>query len=164
MRWFAVLAVVVACPLAHAHDLYESWTAVAVRPDGLALNLTLAQATALQLVDSAARIHELTPENFAAVRPAFAQAARELYVLTAASTALAPRSVEVELTDEGDIAFRLRYPPVAAGALKFHATFLRRLGEGYTSLLAVDAADGKQLGWDQLTTENPDLEVRLPGR
>src|SRR5436309_6742038 len=83
-RRFAVpLLTLALAAIAHAHDPYESWTAVALRPNALEINLTMAQSTALRLVDPEAKIRGLTEENFPAYRARFEQEAATLYILTA---------------------------------------------------------------------------------
>ena len=52
-------------PCAHAHDPYESFTLATIRANDLELNMTMAQVTALRLIDPKATIAGLTAENFA---------------------------------------------------------------------------------------------------
>src|SRR5438067_13385544 len=102
----ALTFVVPAC----AHDPYESFTAVALRATGLELNITMAQSTALRLIDPEAAIRGLTEENFATYRPRFEKEAAQIYLLTAGRAPLAPRKIVVEFTEENDVAFKIIYP------------------------------------------------------
>jgi len=160
IRPLALLAFCVAC-VAHAHDPLESWTNAVLQPDRIEVELTIAQRTALLLVDAHADFPALTPDNFAAYHARLKARATELYALTSGRTALAPREVEVRLTEEEDIAFTLVYPRPAAGRLHFHATFLTRLGDGYGGTIYLSDPAGKDLGWDQISWENPDFEVSV---
>ena len=160
LRLLALLAFCLA-GVARAHDPLESWTNAVLHPDRLAVELTIAQRTALLLVDAHADFPALTPDNFAAYHARLKARATELYVLTSGRTALAPREVEVRLTEEEDIAFTLVYPRPAAGRLHFHATFLTRLGEGYGGTIYLSDPAGKDLGWDQISWENPDFEASI---
>ena len=162
-RRFAVpLLTLALAAIAHAHDPYESWTAVALRPNALEINLTMAQSTALRLVDPEAKIRGLTEENFPAYRARFEQEAATLYILTAGRVPLKPRKIVVEFTDENDIAFKMIYPRPPPGRLHFHAGFLRKLGDGYACILEADDDEGHQLGWEQLTYVNPNFEIVVP--
>src|SRR4051812_33372449 len=70
-RTALLLAAITFIAPARAHDPYESWTAVALRATGLELNITMAQSTALRLIDPEAAIRGLTLENFPTYRPRF---------------------------------------------------------------------------------------------
>jgi hypothetical protein len=157
-----MVAMLVGGALLRAHDPYESTAVAIVRADRLELTLTLAQSTALQLIDPEARIKALTPQNLAEHRPRLVREGALLFVLTSARTPLAARTVAVELTDENDLVFTVAYPRPAAGRLLVHAAFLRRLGYGYGSLVTFDDAANRNLGWDQLLWERPSFEIAIP--
>lgn len=122
----------------------------------------MAESTALRLIDPHAKIVALVPENFATHRPRLAAEAGALYVLTAGRKPLAPRQIAVVLTDENDVAFKVIYPRPAAGRLHFHAAFLRKLGQGYGGILEASDTLGNHLGWEQLSSENPNVEIVIP--
>ena len=147
---------------ARAHDPYECWTAATLRADELTLVITMAQSTALRLIDPQVRVPALTPENFATHRPRLEQEARTLYVLTSGRQPLATPKVEVELTGENDVVFKAAYPRPAPGRLHFHAAFLKKLGDGYGGMLEVSDIGNRHLGWDQLWSESPNFEVTVP--
>lgn len=146
---------------ARAHDRYEAWTNALVYPDRLELVITMALATAVQAVDPEQTLPPLTPENFAAHRARFETAARVFCVLTSGRQPLVLRTVDVALTEENDIAFKLIFPRPAPGRLHFHAAFLKQLGPGYGGILEVSDTWGHHLGWEQLTSENPDYDVTV---
>jgi hypothetical protein len=122
----------------------------------------MAQSTALRLIDPQAKIAVLAPENFATHRARLAEEATALYVLTAGRKRLASSQIEVVLTDENDVAFKVIYPRPAPGRLHFHAAFLRKLGQGYGGIVEASDTLGNHLGWEQLSWENPNLEIAIP--
>ena len=147
---------------AFAHDPYESFTTVVVRPDRLVLTMGMAQSTALRLIDPQVKIPSLTPENMTEHRPRLTREGSLLFILTSLRTQLAARKVEVELTDENDIIFTVTYPRPAAGRLLVHAAYLKKLGDGYGGIVNVDDDANRSLGWDQLLWERPNFEVTIP--
>src|SRR4051794_38287967 len=98
LRFALILFASLVAPALRAHDPYESWTAVALRPATLEINITMAQSTALRLVDPDAKIHGLTEENFPAHRALFEQEAAMIYILTTGRTPLKPQKIVVEFT------------------------------------------------------------------
>jgi hypothetical protein len=158
----ALIACFLAAPLARAHDPYEAWTFVNVSRNALELNITMAQSTALQLVDPEKTIRGLTVENFPAQRARFEREAATLYIITSIRTPLKPRKIAVELTEENDVAFKIIYPRPAPGRLHFHAAFLKKLGEGFGGIIEATDNEGHHLGWEQVSVENPNLEVEVP--
>ena len=153
---FASLAV------ARAHDPYEAFASVIVHPDRLELILTMAQSTALKLIDPAASIPVLTPENLATHRPRFLREGVKVFVFTSGRSPLSARRVEIELTEENDFVFRVTCARPAPGRLHLHAAFVAKLGEGYGGIVEVSDTAGHHLGWEQLTFNNLNLEVVIP--
>lgn len=149
-------------PTARAHDPFEAFHSAILRPDRLDLTVTMAQATALRLIDPAARLPGLTPENLAAHRPALLREGAALFILTSARTPLTARKVEIELTDENDLLFKLTYPRPAPGRLSFTAAYLKKLGDGYGGILEVNDHADHNLGWEQLLWAHPSFEVAVP--
>ena len=171
-RWFTqarfaplaltiLLAMAFSAP-ARAHDPFETFTSVVLHPDRMALSIGMAQSTALRLIDPAVRITALTPENMAEHRPRLVREGALLFVFTSLRTQLAARTIEVELTDENDIFFKVTYPRPAPGRLLIHAAYLRRLGDGFGGLLEVNDPAGKNLGWEQLLWSRPNFEITVP--
>ena len=148
-------------PSAQAHDPYESFTLATIRADDLELNMTMAQVTALRLIDPKATIAGLTAENFPKYRDRLAAEARTMYVVTSVKTPLTVRRVTVELTEENDVSFHIIYPRPALGRLHFHAAFLKKLGDGYGGILDTTDTEDRQLGWEQISWENPNLEITV---
>ncbi len=156
-----VVAALLAAPL-RAHDPAESWTEAIVHPDQLELLVTMAQVTALKLIDPAGKIAQLTPENFAQHRARLVQAGAVLFTITSVKTQVAARRVDVQLTEENDVAFRIIFPRPAAGVLMFEATFIKKLGNGIGGVIDASDTEGHEFGWEQLTPENTTLVVTLP--
>jgi hypothetical protein len=162
LRIALILAAFATASAVRAHDPYESWTSVLLRSESLELNITFAQSTALRLIDPEAKISGLTTENFATYRPRFEKEAAALFILTAGRKPLLPRTLTVEFTDENDVAFKVIYPRPAPGRLHFHAVFIRQLGAGYGGIVEAADMQGNQLGWEQLSSENPNFEIVIP--
>jgi len=163
-RLLAVLLAVTAAllPFAHAHDPFEAFHSAILRPDRLDLTITMAQATALKLIDPAARLPGLTSENLPNHRPALLREGAALFILTSARTPLTARKVDIELTDENDLIFKLTYPRPASGRLSFTAAYLKKLGDGYGGILEVADHADHNLGWEQLLWAHPSFEVTVP--
>ncbi len=159
---FALAAALLFPRTARAHDPYESWSSGTLFPDKLQVDVTMAQATALRLVDPERNLRGLTPEVFAQHRALFEREAASLYVVTAGRSRLAPQKIAAELTEENDVVFKLTFPRPAPGRLHFHAAFLVKLGEGYGGIIELSDNANKQIGWDQLSWANPNFEVEAP--
>ena len=151
----------IAAPL-RAHDLMESFIEAIVRPDQLELIVTMGPGTALKLIDPAAKPQSLTPEIFERYRARLLQEGPMLFSVTSSKARLISTGVEVKLTEEKDVAFKVIYPRPPSGLLIFKAAFLEKLGVGFGGI--IDASDtlGHHLGWDQITWENTTLVVVLP--
>ncbi len=154
-------AVLMAAPL-HAHDLMESFIEAIVRPDRLELLITMGPGTALRLVDPAAKPQSLTPESFERYRTRLLQEGPALFSVTSSKARLVSTNVEVKLTDEKDIAFKVTYPSPPIGLLIFKGTFLEKLGVGFGGIIEASDTLGHHFGWDQITWENPTLVLVLP--
>ena len=156
-------AAVLAVPVqVRAHDPSECWAEVIVRANEMEVLLTMAQVTALRLVDPAKKIAQFTEENFATHRPALLKEGETLFAITALKTNLPPRKVEVELSEELDIAYRIVFPRPAPGLVVIDAAFLKKLGQGFGGVIDASDTEGHHLGWDQISSENSALVVMLP--
>ena len=158
----SLLFALIAFSTARAHDPYEAFHTAIVHPDRLELIVTMAQSTALKLLDPTAKIPALTPENLATHRPRLVREAALLFILTSARKQLTARAATIELTEENDLIFRVTYPRPAPGPLYFSAAYLRRLGDGYGGILEVNDASDQNLGWEQLLWARPNFEVTVP--
>ena len=161
MRLLCLLLALCAPALVHAHDPYDAFTTVTVRPDSLEFILTMAQSTVLKLIDPSVRIPALTPQNMTELNPRLTRAAAALFVIKSVHTPLTPRQISVELTEENDIVFRLIYPRPAPGPLLFSAVYLKNLGDGYGGVLEINDHTGHNLGWEQLLWAHPDFEITI---
>jgi hypothetical protein len=149
-------------PPLHAHDPAESWTEVMVGTEKMELLVTMAQASALKLIDPAARIPALTKENFPFHRAGLLDEGARLFSITSLAQRLTVERVEVLLTDEGDVAYRLIYPRPSPGVLIFEAAFIKAIGQGGGGAIAARDTEKHDLGWDQLTSDHASLVVSLP--
>ena len=156
-----VAAIMVCAGTVRAHDPYESFTLATIRDDDLELNMTMAQSTALKLIDPQNKIAGLTIENFSKHSDRLIEAGRGMFVVTSLKGALVVRRVTVELTEENDVSFKIFYPRPAPGRVHFHAAFLKKLGDGYGGIIDSTDAEGRQLGWEQISWENPNLEITV---
>lgn len=156
------LAFTALLPVARAHDPFEAFHSATLRADRLDLVVTMAQSTALKLIDPAGKIAALTPKNLPEHRAALVREGATLFTLTSASTPLTPRPVEIELTEENDLVFKITYPRPAPGKLYFFAGYMKKLGDGYGGILEVSDAAGTNLGWEQLLWAHPSFELTVP--
>ena len=154
-------AVLAAVPL-RAHDLAESFIEAIVRPDQLDLLITVGPATALRLIDPAAKPRPLSPETFAQIRARLQQEGATLFTVTSSKARLDSLRVEVALTEDKDVMFKVTYPRPPPGLLIFNAAFLNKLGEGFGGIIDASDTAGHHLGWDQLSWQNTTLVVVLP--
>ena len=149
-------------PPLRAHDPAESWTEVMVGTAKMELLVTMAQASALKLIDPAARIPALTKEIFSVHRARLLDAGAKLFAITSLAQRLAVERVEVLLTDEGDVAYRLIYPRPSPGVLILEAVFIQAIGSGGGGVIAARDTEKHDLGWDQLTPDHASLVVLVP--
>jgi hypothetical protein len=156
-----LLGLALSAPGLLAHDPYESFTLASVRAGDLELNMTIAQVTAIKLIDTNNTIPGLTIENFPKYRDRLAAEARTLWIVTSLKTVLTVTRVTAELTEENDVSFKIYFPKPALGRLHFHAAFLKKLGDGYGGILDTTDTEGRQLGWEQIAWDQPNLEITV---
>jgi hypothetical protein len=149
-------------PAARAHDPYDAFTSATLHPDRLELILTIAASTALRLIDPDSALPALNTANWSELRPRFQRAGATLFALTAKDQQLEPRAIAVELSDENDLIFHITYPCPRAGTLEFYAAYLKKLGDGYGSILDFHDPSGRNLGWEQLLWAHPNFTVAIP--
>ena len=80
-------------------------------------------------------------------------------MVTSADAPVPAWKITAELTEENDVVFKLVFPRPAAGRLHFHAAFLKKLGPGYGGIIEISDGAGHDLGWEQLSFENPNFEI-----
>jgi hypothetical protein len=158
----SVLCAVLAALPARAHDPFEAFHSATLHTDRLDLIVTMAQSTALKLIDPTALLPSLNAANLPSHRPRLLREAVALFILTSARKPLVSRTASIEITDENDIIFRVTYPRPAPGPLYISAAYLRRLGDGYGGLFELNDPAGKNLGWEQLLWSRPNFEVTVP--
>jgi hypothetical protein len=160
--FFCAAALCALAPAARAHDPYDAFTSATLHPDRLELIFTIATSTAVRLIDSEASLPALTPAHWPELRPRFQRTGATLFELTTKDAPLIPRAVAVELSDENDLIFHIVYPRPEAGNLVFYAAYLKKLGDGYGSILDFNDPSGRNLGWEQLLWAHPDFTATLP--
>jgi len=160
--FFCAAALCALAPAARAHDPYDAFTSVTLHPDRLELIFTIAASTAVRLIDADSTLPALTSANWPKLRSHFQRTGATLFELTAKDTPLKPRAVAVELSDENDLIFHIVYPRPEASTLIFYAAYLKKLGDGYGSILEFNDPSGRNLGWEQLLWAHPDFTATLP--
>lgn len=149
---------------ARAHDPFSSSATAILKPDRVELTVTLAQSAARDLLDRPANIPDeaITDENFGRFHERLKQSALKLFRITAGGGFVTPSNAEAEFTAENDIEFRIDYPPVAKGPVRFQAVYLTRMQDGHVGTLYVENSARQDLGWGYLETTAPTLEILLP--
>ena len=160
--WLVFATVCGLAPVVRAHDPGESWTNAVLQPDGLKIQITMAPVCATLLLDPSGKLPGVSEDSFPEFHDRLKALAGQLYVVTSGRTPLKPREADVRLTEELDIEFTLVYPRPAAGRLHFHASFLSKLGTGFNGMIYLTDSERKDLGWDQISPEYPNLEVTIP--
>lgn len=166
-RWvrgffFCAAALSAVVQAARAHDPYDAFTSATLHPDRLELILTIAASTAVRLIEAETIVPPLTAANWPELRPRFERAGATFFELTAKDTPLKPRAVAVELSDENDLIFHIIYPRPEAITLVFCAAYLKKLGDGYGSVLEFNDHNSRNLGWEQLLWAHPHFTATLP--
>lgn len=162
-RVFGLISVcAVAAIKARAHDAFEIWTIALLRADRLDLTITMAKSTAIRLIDPQSKNTPITCENFSTYRTRLEEEGSSLCLPRKPGKKLSPPRVEVELTDENGVVFRLYFPCPTPGALQFHAACLKKLDDGYGGFLDASDHTGAHLGWEQLSFDHPTFEVTIP--
>ena len=147
---------------ARAHDAFEIWTIAVLRPDQLELGVTMALATAVRLINPDDKARPIEGDLMGSLGPRLEREGAALCIFTSNGKPLAPRSVQVELTEENDIAFKIVYPRPAPGRLHLHSACLKKLGQGFGGIFEASDTAGNHLGWEQLSFENPNFEITIP--
>lgn len=149
-----------------AHDPFTSWANARIKNDHIEVEATLSRSSALLLLPNGEKLPSPTPENFPSLAPALKAAGNTLFEVTGAGVPLAPRSVDVKLTDDDmgmtDVLFRIIYPAPAAGPVRFTAVYLEKMVDDHVGTLVVTDHSGKDLGWEPLSLQTIFLEVPLP--
>ncbi len=140
-----------------------------LRPDGLEIELTMADGAAYKLLDPGAvttgvanATNDVNDTEFAQDEPLLIKRARTFFIATNNGAELAVGSVSIELTAARDTIFRIIFPSPKPGSLRLAMTYLGQIPTGQKDLLTVVDRDGVTLASATLDRENPALEVSLP--
>jgi hydrogenase/urease accessory protein HupE len=146
-----------------AHDPFASSANARVDRAGIQLEITMGRSAAFALLDDAADLpEEITDEDFGKFDQGLKERGAELFTITAGGAPLVAKEVEVRLTEERDVEFRVLYPPPEASPLRFRAAYLDKMVEDHVGTLYVEDAGGADLGWGYLEAAAPTLEAPLP--
>ena len=133
-------------------------------PEALTVDMTMSAFTAEGLLDNAASLPAMGPDNFETFRARLVAKAAKAFKVTHDGKVLIPRSTTAGMTDEGDVEFRITYDPVSGGHLRLEAVFLNDLPDGHVATLLLEDQADNRLGWDELSKDYTVLEADLPGK
>lgn len=184
-RWLGWWLLAGAAP-AFGHDVLQGWATARIYSDRLEVDLTVARAVAFYTVgvdpfkpldgspdgsdlgapdaieyDQAGRPIE-RDAMFDKIHPQLVESAANLYSVASAGVALQPRAVTVELTDTRDVEYHLTYPRPGPGPLSFVVRYLDKAPAGHVDTFSVYDRAGQNLGYADLSVDNPALEVTVP--
>jgi hydrogenase/urease accessory protein HupE len=150
-----LLLLAVCAGRAFAHNPMTSWAVARLQGERVELEVEMSAESAWVLLGKPAD----TAPDVAAELPRLKQLAPELYALSDGGAGLAPRSAEVELTEEDGVNFRLVYERTSGGPLRFDAAFLRKLSPDHRTALTLKDADDKVLRTEVLTAAADSVEA-----
>lgn len=158
-----VLLVAVLASSARAHDPYEITAEAWLRRNRVTLQMTLALSTAMSTCGAAGKSNGAFDEaTFAKIKPALEICARSAFTISAGEEKLVPSSVEVGLTVEYDIEYKLVYPRPEKGPVRFDAALLRLLDDPNFGTVLTVLTEGAFLGQQVLRADDSVMEVPLP--
>jgi hypothetical protein len=158
---FCLLGARTAC----GHDPLASFADVWLGPQTMEVTITMARPAAFLLIkDQNPGVPYVDVDTFPKARELLLAQAANLCQWTADGAKMTPGSLEVELTDENDVRFRMVFPrPAAGGPLRFEAAYLHKMMDGHVLTYAVWRENKTNLSNQEMRAdENPALEVKLP--
>lgn len=159
-RFACWLAAFLPALAAMAHDPFSSVANAQLDATGITVEITMGCSTL------SAAFPDLPPvideDTFTGAAAHLKEHGREFYRITAGGLRLPPGDVQVSLTMDNDVLFRLHYPPPQMGPMNFHAIYLEKMPASHIATLYVEDGAGKSLGWDYLDATKPALSLPLP--
>jgi hypothetical protein len=149
---------------ARAHDPFEITALARLGASELVLEVTMARGTALRLATGRTGPREtFAPKAFPEHHAKLLALAPSLYAITSDGAALPLRARSVALTEEGDVLSVLASAESPGERVRFRASHLGVLPEGYTSALSVATSAEKPTYYKLLVATDPELEVEHEG-
>ena len=162
VRCLACLLLMV--PAAKAHEPFEITTNVRVLADRITLNALITDTTAAKLCLPGATIRShLHEAELAASRAFVERCAVGLFVVRDGAAPLAPRHMELHLTEEDDLDITLTYPTATSTTLRIDAVHLKRLPDPTYGATVTVTGENRFLGQKLLRADDSVLEVTLDG-
>jgi hypothetical protein len=165
IRFLLYLILALSLRIATAHTPFEITTNAHIFADHISINVLISDSTAARLcltgTNARSKLHE---KEFATEHSRIERCAAELYLVKDGGATLAPRSVQMHLTDEKDLDATITYPAGIGSTLRFEAVHLKLLKEpGY---VAVFTATRKHtvLAQKLLLADDPVLDVSLDSK
>ena len=166
-RWLKVLGLFSAFfATAFAHDPFEITTSGRLDGETLQLMVTMTRSTAMSLANGVKEGASFKPEDFPAVEAKLSAVAPSLYTITSNNKVLPLKTASVKLSVEEDVEFLLLYPRPAPGPMRFEASHIFKLPDGYGNAVNLgDTTPPSVLAFQLLTTDVPavDVVVATPG-
>jgi hydrogenase/urease accessory protein HupE len=144
---------------AFGHNPITSWTVARLWPDRLEVRLEMAAESAWLILGNPAD----SPPDVAGHLPQLKAAAQDVYKISQAGKALAPREANIDFRDEdGSVVFWVIFPRPGAGLVRFDANYLARLPSDHRATLTVKDETKQTLRSELVNATKPTVEVELP--
>jgi len=146
---------------ASAHDFLQSSTDLWLRPDSMEVDLVMARAIAVALLNGAPA-NLITDDNFDDTYAPKLQevVAPGLLNFTLNGQPLQPLLTKVALSEETDIKFAYIYPRPPAGRLRLTTPFMKKMPAGFENSIGIK--DGTRvLGYADQRVNDPPWEINL---
>lgn len=161
--WLAIALLLFAAGPLRGHDIYTSLAEAKLLPDKLEITLTLARASAHDLLPNPRALPPITPETFPDVEPHLRAAAPRLIEITSGGIPLAfTTATKIDLHGDADVVFVLAYARPKASPVRFFARYLGHLVDGHIGTLLFTDARGADFGWAPVSIDGPTFEAPLP--
>jgi hydrogenase/urease accessory protein HupE len=144
-----------------AHEPFQSFATVQLRPSRLEISLLLSPIAAEALLQPAP-VPPLGEENFALHAPRLKARAADLLAVAADTGALPLQSASVYLTAENDVEFLLNFPRPPAGHVRFTLAYLKWMTDEHNATLTITDDVAGNLGWAELWPGHAVFESVLP--
>jgi|GEM_PF-3146849 len=147
---------------AQAHDPLLSSVDQKMYAEGMLLKVTMARASASQLLKEPYRESDYTPEHFPNVQSLLMMAGYDLLDVTTAKSFMVPQSLDVQLAPQNDVVFEIRYARPPPGPVTIRATYINKLQDRHTATLVVTDERNNVLKFKDLSREDATLQMEAP--